>query len=40
MNELKTLIKQFIPFAQEKMGFDRPPRLFLRQDSQNADDQL
>ena len=25
-----------MPFAQEKMGFDRPPKLFLRQDKQNA----
>jgi len=25
-----------MPFAQQKMGFDRPPKLFLRQDSQNA----
>ena len=33
---LKSLIKQFMPFAQEKMGFSRPPRLFLRQDEQNA----
>jgi hypothetical protein len=33
---LKSLIKQFMPFAQEKMGFSRPPKLFLRQDDQNA----
>ena len=33
---LKSLIKQFMPFAQEKMGFDRPPKLFLRDDPQNA----
>ena len=33
---LKTLIKQFLPFAQEKIGFERPPRLFLRQDAKNA----
>ena len=33
---LKPLIQQFMPFAQEKMGFDRPPKLFLRQDQQNA----
>ena len=33
---LKSLIKQFMPFAQEKMGFDRPPKLFLRQDRENA----
>ena len=25
-----------MPFAKEKMGFSRPPKLFLRQDSQNA----
>ena len=25
-----------MPFAQEKMGFSRPPRLFLRKDEQNA----
>jgi hypothetical protein len=33
---LKPLIKQFMPFAQQKMGFSRPPRLFLRKDDQNA----
>jgi hypothetical protein len=33
---LKSLIKQFMPFAQEKMGFSRPPKLFLRQDDRNA----
>mgnify|MGYP003132108638 CR=1 FL=1 len=33
---LKGLIRQFMPFAQEKMGFDRPPKLFLRDDPQNA----
>jgi len=25
-----------MPFAQERMGFDMPPRLFLRQDAENA----
>jgi len=33
---LKSLIKQFMPFAKEKMGFSRPPKLFLRDDAQNA----
>ena len=33
---LKPLIRQFMPFAQQKMGFSRPPRLFLRKDDQNA----
>ena len=29
-----------MPFAQEKMGFDRPPKLFLRQDQQNGADPM
>tara|TARA_A100001515_G_scaffold1276_1_gene1162 strand:+ start:3948 stop:5069 length:1122 start_codon:yes stop_codon:yes gene_type:complete len=33
---LKPLIRQFMPFAQKQMGFSRPPKLFLRQDRQNA----
>jgi len=37
---LKPLIKQFMPFAQKEMGFNRPPKLFLRQDEQNAADPL
>ena len=37
---LKPLIKQFMPFAQQEMGFSRPPRLFLRQDAQNATNPL
>jgi len=36
INILKPLIKQFIPFAQQRMGFNKPPRLFLRQDEDNA----
>jgi hypothetical protein len=40
MNDLKGLIKRFLPFAQEKMGFDRPPKLFLRQDAENGADPL
>jgi|2_EtaG_2_1085320.scaffolds.fasta_scaffold00674_15 hypothetical protein len=36
MEVLKKLIKQFVPFAKEQMGFSRPPKLFLRQDSTNA----
>ena len=36
IDTLKPLIKQFLPFAQERMGFQHPPRLFLRQDSENA----
>lgn len=37
---LKPLIQQFMPFAKEKMGFDRPPKLFLRQNQQNAADPM
>ena len=29
-----------MPFAQERMGFEKPPRLFLKQDAQNAGDPL
>ena len=36
IDTLKPLIKQFMPFAQKRMGFNRPPRLFLRQDEDNA----
>lgn len=37
---LQPLVKQFIPFAQERMGFDKPPRLFLRNDPENAQNPL
>ena len=37
---IKPLIKQFLPFAQERMGFDKPPRLFVRRDEQNAQNPL
>ena len=37
---LEPLIKKFMPFAQKEMGFERPPKLFLRQDSTNASDPL
>ena len=37
---IKPLIKQFMPFAQERMGFKDPPRLFVRRDEQNAENPL
>lgn len=41
MNDvLKKLIKQFMPFAQEHIGFEHPPKLFLRNDSENAKNPL
>lgn len=37
---LRNIIKQFIPFAQDHIGFKDPPRLFLRNDSENAKNPL
>ena len=37
---LKDLIKKFMPFAQEHIGFASPPRLFLRKDPENAKNPL
>jgi hypothetical protein len=39
-NILSPLIKQFLPFAKERMGFKKPPRLFLRSDTKNAGNPL
>ena len=40
IDTLMPLIKQFMPFAQERMGFSTPPRLFLRGDDKNAKNPL
>ena len=37
---IRPLIKQFMPFAQERMGFKEPPRMFVRRDTQNAQNPL
>jgi hypothetical protein len=37
---LQPLFNQFIPFAQKRMGFNKPPRVFLRDDPQNAQNPL
>ena len=37
---LSPLIKQFLPFAKKRMGFKRPPKLFLRKDAPNAQNPL
>lgn len=37
---LKSLIKQFMPFAQKQIGFEMPPRLFLKHDEKNGGDPL
>ena len=40
IDTLMPMIKQFLPFAQERMGFKDPPRLFVRKDEQNAQNPL
>ena len=40
LDVLEDLIQQFMPFAQEHIGFDDPPRLFLKQDEENAKNPL
>ena len=40
IDTLSPLIKKFLPFAQERMGFDKPPRLFLKGDKNNAKNPL
>lgn len=37
---LQPLFNQFMPFAQKRMGFDKPPRVFLRDDPENAQNPL
>ena len=39
-NILMQLINQFMPFAQEQIGFNEPPKLFLKQDEENANNPL
>ena len=34
---ISPMIKKFLPFAKERMGFENPPRLFLKGDSTNAE---
>lgn len=33
---IKEMVREFYPFAKQRMGFNRPVRLFLRHDAQNA----
>mgnify|MGYP003387887676 FL=1 len=37
---LVSLIKQFMPYAQKHIGFEKPPKLFLKQDYENAKNPL
>ena len=40
IDALSPLIKKFLPFAQERMGFEYPPKLFLKGDNNNAQNPL
>ena len=40
LNPLEELINDFMPFAQKTMGFQDPPSLFLKSDSENAKNPL
>jgi len=37
---LQPLIDKFLPFAQKRLGFSKPPRLFIRSDNKNAKNPL
>jgi len=37
---LSPLVKQFMPFAQKRFGFTKPPKMFLKQDEENAKNPL
>jgi hypothetical protein len=37
---IKPLVSKFLPFAQKRMGFKKPPRIFLKNDSANANNPL
>tara|TARA_R110001592_G_scaffold77191_2_gene232524 strand:- start:13 stop:1140 length:1128 start_codon:yes stop_codon:yes gene_type:complete len=37
---ISPMVKKFLPFAKERMGFSNPPKLFLRTDNKNAGNPL
>jgi hypothetical protein len=37
---LKPMIQKFMPFAQKQMGFDRPPKLFLKNNTNEANNPM
>jgi len=39
-NTIHELIREFYPYAKTKMGFDKPCRVFLRENPENAADPL
>ena len=40
IDTIESLVKDFMPFAQKRMGFKNPPRLFLKKDASNAGNPL
>ena len=40
INIISPMVKDFLPFAKERMGFAKPPKLFLKGDSKNANNPL
>jgi len=40
MKTLQDMIKEFYPYARERMGFNRPVRVILRHDESNASEML
>lgn len=40
ISTLKPLIKQFMPFAQKRMGFNKPARVLFKDDAENASNPL
>ena len=40
MDSFRPLLKSFLPFAREKMNFDRPVTIFFVSDADNADKML
>lgn len=40
LSKIKASLRDFYPYAQKQLGFNRPVRLFIRQDQQNAQDVL
>tara|TARA_R110002124_G_scaffold125837_5_gene285148 strand:- start:14646 stop:15593 length:948 start_codon:yes stop_codon:yes gene_type:complete len=37
---IQPLVSEFLPFAKKRMGFKKPPKIFLKSDNQNAKDPL
>ena len=37
---IKDLIRKFYPYAKNKLGFEHPVRVIMRQDAENAKDSL